>query len=79
MDKIRPPWNPKTVDALNRFQRIGTVHPFTCGNEHEGDRDLVATKDGWICPNCDYTQDWAHEFMADEKVIQREVSKEQRS
>ena len=22
------------------------------------DRELVATKDGWICPTCDYKQDW---------------------
>lgn len=28
------------------------------------DRELVATINGWICPTCDYTQDWAHEFMA---------------
>ena len=26
---------------------------------------LIATPDGWICPSCDYTQDWAHGFMAD--------------
>ncbi len=28
---------------------------------------LVATKDGWMCPVCDYKQYWAHEFMADKK------------
>ena len=22
--------------------------------------NLVATKNGWICPVCDYTQNWAH-------------------
>lgn len=27
------------------------------------DHILVATMDGWICPTCDYTQDWAHELM----------------
>jgi hypothetical protein len=35
---------------------------------HEGGLDrrrladphlLVATTDGWVCPTCDYTQDWA--------------------
>lgn len=24
------------------------------------DRELVATVNGWICPTCDYTQNWAH-------------------
>jgi hypothetical protein len=27
---------------------------------------LVALNDGWHCPSCDYTQDWAHGMMADE-------------
>lgn len=25
---------------------------------------LVATANGWICPSCDYTQNWAHLYMA---------------
>lgn len=48
------------------------MHPFTCANRSEGhpfrDGDygvLVATVDGWTCPDCDYTQDWAHTFMLD--------------
>src|SRR5713101_3675612 len=24
----------------------------------------AATKQGWVCPYCDYKQDWAHDFMA---------------
>jgi hypothetical protein len=24
---------------------------------------LMATSDGWVCPFCDYRQDWAHDFM----------------
>ena len=27
------------------------------------ERLLVATEAGWVCPTCDYTQDWAHEAM----------------
>lgn len=44
-------------------------HPFTCGNRGDhpviaGDRGvLVPTTRGWICPICDYTQDWAHDSM----------------
>lgn len=25
---------------------------------------LVATTDGWVCPSCGHTQNWAYEFMA---------------
>jgi hypothetical protein len=45
------------------------MHPFTCGNRADhpviaGDHDvLVPTTRGWICPICDYTQDWAHGFI----------------
>lgn len=46
------------------------MHPFTCGsgnrtdsNHLDGQGKLVATESGWICPFCEYTQDWAHSFM----------------
>lgn len=50
------------------------MHPFTCPNRGDlahniksiGARDhgmLIATKEGWRCPACDYRQDWAHGFM----------------
>jgi hypothetical protein len=65
-----PPWSKDQVAALNRYQREGWMHPFTCGSgnrtdEHhlDGEGKLVATKDGWICPYCPYTQDWAFDFM----------------
>lgn len=65
-DKITAPWTPDQVDRLNRFQRLGYVHEFTCPDSHNGaDRTLVATKNGWICPHCDYRQDWAHAAMLD--------------
>lgn len=64
--KITAPWTPEQVDALNAYQRLGYVHEFTCphGENHQ-DRILVATASGWRCRWCDYTQDWAHDFMAD--------------
>lgn len=70
-DQIRAPWTPEQVAALNRFQREGGMHPFTCGGEHApGLPVLVARIDGWHCSDpygegCDYRQDWAHPFMAD--------------
>lgn len=67
-----PPWDDATVAALNDFQRNGRMHPFTCPNRGDGNhrrdsRDLgllEATANGWRCPDCDYTQQWAHPFMA---------------
>ena len=61
--KIRAPFTDEQVAALNRYQTETTFHEFTCGNEHTGERTLVAATDGWICPSCAYTQKWAHQFM----------------
>ncbi len=63
--KIEAPFTQAQVVGLNRWQHAGYVHEFTCGNQHGGDRTLVATVGGWVCQECDYTQDWAHAFMAD--------------
>ena len=49
----------------------GYTHPITCGNNRcdenhrGGGGTLVATVRGWICPFCDYTQNWAHDWMMD--------------
>ena len=64
VEKLQAPWSSDQVDALNQFQRRGDVHEFTCPENHGGaDRTLIATKEGWICPHCDYRQDWAHPAM----------------
>jgi hypothetical protein len=62
---IRAPFTPAQVEALNRWQQAGTVHPFTCADDHGPDDVLVATPAGWVCPSCAYTQDWAHDMMLD--------------
>lgn len=57
-------FSPDQVLALERYQRSGRFHPFTCenrsdGNHRENDVDLgalVPTIRGWICPYCNYTQ-----------------------
>jgi len=68
--QIRAPFTEAQVEALNRWQKNPEVHPFTCGSGHrkdarhlDGEGILVATKAGWICPFCDYRQNWAHDFM----------------
>lgn len=70
-DSTKSPWTPEDVVRLNEYQNAGRFHPFTCPNRSEGHGEfngdlgaLVATVRGWICPFCDYTQDWAHGFMA---------------
>lgn len=63
---IVAPFSTEQVIALNRFQQYGFVHEFTCPTLHEEGRALVATKRGWICPHCDYTQNWAHPEMLQE-------------
>lgn len=64
-DRIVAPFTDEQVVQLNSWQANRPFHPFTCGGEHEGHINLVATRDGWVCPDpaCDYQQDWAHDFM----------------
>lgn len=64
------PFNADQVASLNDFQGSGVAHPFTCANAtdlpHRDDRGvLIATEQGWVCADCDYTQDWAHAHMTD--------------
>jgi hypothetical protein len=63
----------QTGEGRGPFERM---HPFTCSNRGDGaHRDiygdlgaLVPTVRGWICPFCDYTQKWAHGFMASNPI-----------
>jgi len=66
-DKIHAPWSPEVAVNLNAFQRRGHFHPFTCGLDSDHGSLIARVGGGWVCPNdeCDYTQDWAHSFMAD--------------
>ncbi len=66
--KIVPPWSLEQVLWLNQFQNTGSFHPFTCG-ENSNHRPLVAGPNGWVCIDCGYSQAWAHDFMADPKII----------
>ena len=72
IEKIVAPWTKEQVAELQRHQNLGIFHPYTCGtkgcktkDEYHGNSILIPTEYGWICPNCDYTQDWAHASMAD--------------
>ncbi len=65
----KAPWIDAEVHALNAWQDFGMVHPFTCGTDGCG-QSLIATNDGWVCPDCDYIQDWAHTYMVDGSYIE---------
>lgn len=66
-------FSPNQVRNLEEFQRARVMHPFTCPNRsdeaHHGSGELVATVRGWICQYCDYTQDWAHDFMMNGEAV----------
>jgi hypothetical protein len=70
MATIKAPFSAEQIECLNRWQFAGSNHPFTCGgqrtDEHhlDGEGVLMATAEGWKCPYCAYTQDWAPEQWA---------------
>ena len=69
---MRAPWTPEVVEVLNRYQAAGFFHPYTCGASACRET-LVATAEGWRCPKCSYTQDWAY---ADTVAVQLQREKD---
>jgi hypothetical protein len=67
---VKAPWTDEQIDALERFQQTPGVHPYTC--PQHSTRELVATRRGWICRYCEYTQDWANDLL----MLQRIASDE---
>lgn len=55
--RIRPEWTDEQIAALAAHQADDRFHPYTCGNN--SDHILEPTRQGWVCPHCDYRQDWA--------------------
>lgn len=61
---------PDQILNMNKYQIAGNFHPFKCPNRGDGNHRqfngdlgaLVATRKGWICPWCDYTQDSGYNF-----------------
>lgn len=68
-NKIETPFTDEQVKSLNDYQASGDFHPYTCGNDSRH-RKLAATKEGWHCPDCDYTQKWAHGFSAHRRIAE---------
>lgn len=68
------PWTDAEVENLREWQTYGFVHPFTCPNRNNKNKPkhriyendlgtLVPTNKGWVCRDCNYTQDWCHPIM----------------
>jgi len=67
-DKMPEVFTKEEVKHLQDWQDAGCVHEFTCGND-KCRSALVPTVRGWICQYCDYTQNWAHDFMKDGALL----------
>jgi hypothetical protein len=60
-------WKSVADDCADwQFANILASQVIPYSDENEG--MLKATTDGWICPCGEYKQDWAHDFMAENKL-----------
>lgn len=48
-------WTDEECFLKNRRQMCEYLHPYNCGN-FRNHSPLIATRFGWKCPDCDYTQ-----------------------
>lgn len=53
---LKTPWTPEQVEILYNRQACTLWHEYTCWCGAV----LDPTEQGWVCPDCDYTQDWCH-------------------
>lgn len=51
-------------DGITYNDGVKDTSKSTHGSEGGDLGILIATESGWVCPHCSYTQDWAHESMA---------------
>lgn len=66
--RVTAPFSVSQIHALQRYQTLNHVHPFTCINSRRLDHGwlpMFASRLGFICPYCEHRQNWAHSFMAD--------------
>ena len=72
MKLIIAPWDDETVARLKAWQEDARWHPYTCpGNRPHChfDRNLIPTREGWVCACGEYKQDWAHAAKRTEGII----------
>ncbi len=67
-DRLLAPWSDDAIERLNKHQRLREFHPYTCPERDESTHSwrhgdlgvLVAMREGFMCPDCGYSQDWAY-------------------
>ena len=47
-DIIKTPWSKELVDTLNKYQKCGAVHPYTCGDCRDKMKRFATDGDIWI-------------------------------
>lgn len=63
MASVQTPWTDEQVQNLKSLQESSLVHPYTCSSAtHFEEQKLTPTNNGWVCDNCENTQNWAHDF-----------------
>lgn len=72
--KIQAPFNENQIKNLERYQRLGYVHPFTCpqNSTHISDGILLPTTNGMICIECGYIQNWVHDYMTSASFLKKD-------
>ena len=65
-------FHPFTCGSAKRCVEKVTHHSHKGDIVWEVSTTLVATEAGWVCPNCDYTQDWAWGFMGEPPITQQQ-------
>jgi len=63
MENSKAPWTDEQVENLKKRQANNMMHQYTC--VCDGNIALIPTKEGWVCPECDYTQKWCHKSDSD--------------
>lgn len=61
------PFTQDQINHIDEYQHAGIVHELTCANGHGA---LVAEAAGLSCPQCEYTQDWVPDGVADGSFLQ---------
>ncbi len=59
-------WTKEQVENLKKRQATMMMHPYTC----ECGENLIPTEEGWICDECSYTQNWAHDSDLDGDLLE---------
>lgn len=64
-EKSFAPWTIKQIEMLVKRQHNELLHDYSC----ICGASLVPTKEGWICTNCNYTQNWCHKMDVTQIVL----------